>query len=448
MRVVGPCSVFDRPMDIFRQAVGAVAVVAGGFALSASPSAAADGAKLVISGAGFGHGVGMSQYGAYGYALHGADYKTILGHYYTGTTIQPIGARRRVRVLLKSSFSAKFKGASSTVDGHKLDPAKTYTAVPSAATQVILRDATGKTVATTASPLRVRGSTASPLLLRGKAANGTHDGHYRGALEFRATPAGGLLTINSVGLEDYVRGVVGAESPANWPAAALEAQAVAARTYAITTAKAVTNGFDQFADTRSQVYTGIKAETTTTDAAVAATEGEIVAYNGTPAVTFFFSTSGGRTENVENAFADAEPEPWLVSVDDPYDTMSPAHRWTVTKSLKAATRSLHGLVKGSLRSIRVVKRGASPRVTAADLIGTGGTTRVTGLQLKSRLKLRDTWMSFKVVSAAGNTITTPNGTATTTEPTATAPTTPTGGASPTPTTTTGGTSTGGGAGPT
>src|SRR4029453_7120150 len=95
-------------------------------------------------------------------------------------------------------------------------------------------------------------------------------------------------------------GVVARESPSSWPLEALKAQAVTARTYAITTSKAGT-GFDQYADTRSQVYGGVAAESIATNAAVAATGGQVVTYDGAPVVTYFFSTSGGRTENVENS---------------------------------------------------------------------------------------------------------------------------------------------------
>ena len=131
-----------------------------------------------------------------------------------------------------------------------------------------------------------------------------------------------------------MRGVVGDESPPSWPLEALKAQAVAARTYALTTMKP-TAGFDVYPDTRSQVYGGVAAEEASTDAAVAQTSGEVVTYNGQPVVTYFFSTSGGRTENVENTPLGNEPRPWLKSVDDPYDTMSPRHRWGPIKlSLK------------------------------------------------------------------------------------------------------------------
>ena len=82
-------------------------------------------------------------------------------------------------------------------------------------------------------------------------------------------------------------------------------------------------GFDQYADTRSQVYGGVAVETAATNAAVAATRGQVVTYKGAPVVTYFFSTSGGRTENVENTSRAPSPKPWLRSVEDPYDGVSP-----------------------------------------------------------------------------------------------------------------------------
>ena len=115
-----------------------------------------------------------------------------------------------------------------------------------------------------------------------------------------------MQTVNAVGLDDYVRGVVAAEMPSSWAAAALEAQAVAARTYAITT-DVGGNGYDLYPDTRSQMYGGVEAETPATDAAVAATGGQIVTYDGKPAVTYFFASSGGHTESIQNVWAGATP---------------------------------------------------------------------------------------------------------------------------------------------
>jgi stage II sporulation protein D len=245
-------------------------------------------------------------------------------------------------------------------------------------------------------PLRVTGSSAG-VLLHGTAANGVSDGRYRGDLELRPG-ALGVSAINAVALEDYVRGVVAGEVPASWPVEALRAQAVAARTYAIATSKNG-DGFDQYADTRSQMYPGISGEHPRTDAAVAATAGEVVAYDGNAIVTYYFSTSGGRTEDVENSFLGAEPVPYLKSVADPYDAASPRHRWTIRMTLAKASARLGGLVKGYLRQIRVLTRGESPRVVRAQVVGTGGVTNVTGPQLRSAFGLFDTWARFTVITA-------------------------------------------------
>ena len=117
-------------------------------------------------------------------------------------------------------------------------------------------------------------------------------------------------------------------------------------------------------------------------------------------MTYYFSTSGGRTENVENSFLGAEPAPYLRSVADPYDTASPRHRWTVRMTLGQASARLGGLVKGYLRQIRVLTRGRSPRVVRAQVVGTRGRTSVTGPQLRAKLGLYDTWARFTVITAS------------------------------------------------
>src|SRR5215213_9591204 len=335
--------------------------------LLATPAGAAQ-TRFTVRGAGFGHGVGMSQWGAYGYAMHGWGYQEILGHYYTDTAIGTT-ASRTVRVLLQSTAVAHFSGATAA-GGRSLNPASTY-GVRRGRTPgtVVLVSPTGRALKRVTAPLRATGP--SPLALGAS-------GSYRGALEFRPSGTMGVTAINAAGVEDYVRGVVARESPSSWPIEALKAQAVAARTYAVTTSKAG-DGFDQYADTRSQVYGGVAAETKSTDASVAATRGEVVTYDGEPVVTFFFSTSGGRTEDVENTPLGDEPLPWLKSVDDPYDDASPKHRWGPIRMTRAqAASKLRGLVLGRFRGIQVVRRGRSPRVVSADVIGTRGRTQVSG----------------------------------------------------------------------
>jgi stage II sporulation protein D len=366
-------------------------------AVLASPAQGAS--RLVVSGAGFGHGVGMSQYGAMGYARQGADHAAILAHYYTGTQLAVLGGPSEVRVLLKTSTRIAFSGATSVAGVRALDPAQTYNAVRGLSGEVLLHSAGGRDLGTYSAPLTITGGPGG-LQVHGRAQNDVTDGRYRGNLELRPAAVGGISAIDALDLESYVRGVVAGEMPASWPAEALRTQAVAARTYALATTKAG-DGFDQYADTRSQVYDGISGERPTTDAAVAGTANQILIFAGKPIVTYYFSASGGRTENIENSFLGAEPEPYLVSVDDPFDTASPRHRWVERMSLRQAPRRLGSLVKGTLRQIRVLQRGQSPRVVRAQIVGSGGTTTVSGPQLRRKLGLFDTWARFTVITSNG-----------------------------------------------
>src|SRR3954454_19560804 len=238
--------------------------------LACVPSAHAT-SRMVIRGAGFGHGIGMSQYGAYGLALQGVNYTSILSRYYTGTQLSQLSSEPEVRVLLQSSQRKYTLSGAARIGTRSLDPAKTYNVIRGGS-GLVIRDGS-KALFTSAPPLRVDAAGGGALLLNGTSVPGVRDGRYRGAFEFR--PSGrGINAINAVGLEDYVRGVVSAESPSAWPAETLKAQAVAARTYAITSrAGSISDGFDQYADTRSQMYRGVAAERPSTDAAVTATAG-------------------------------------------------------------------------------------------------------------------------------------------------------------------------------
>ena len=377
----------NRLMTKFRPVVACSALLALGL-----PTAADAATRLVIRGGGFGHGVGMSQYGALGQSQQGRTYRQILGHYYTGTEIGKLDADPPVRVLLQAGKRVvKFTAASQAGD-RRLQPNRTYSAVARGAGQVVLRSPSGRKLKTFAAPLRIVAAGGQPTTLIGA-------GQYRGALELRPAQFGGLNAINAVNLETYVRGVVSAESPASWPIEALKAQAVAARTYAITTNKPGA-GFDHYPDTRSQVYRGVAAERPTTDAAVAGTAHEVVTYQGQPVVTYFFSTSGGKTENSEFGFPGGEPKPWLKSVDDPWDEVSPRHRWGPMRyTLSQAGKKLRGLVKGSFRGITVVQRGVSPRVVSAQIVGSKGRTIVSGATLRARFGLYDTWAFFTTIGA-------------------------------------------------
>lgn len=367
----------------------------------AAPGGAHAAARLVVKGHGFGHGIGMSQYGAMGFAQHGAGYREILGHYYENTDVVKLAnPPDAVRVLLQSGRSVRVTGVVSGPAQRRLSARSSYSA-QAAGGRVALYSASGRRIGTYASPLRLAAPSGGAFTLKGGAANGTANGRYRGALEVRANGSS-VQAINAVGLEDYVRGVVSAESPPSWPIEALKAQAVAARSYAVTSdAGRKDDGFTQYADTRSQMYKGVAAEMPSTDAAVAATDDEVVAQNGKAVTTFFFSTSGGHTENVEDSFIGALPQTWLRGVDDPYDSVSPRHNWgPYTFSQSRVQAKLKGLVRGSFRGITVLERGASPRIVRAEINGTNGVTQVTGPQLRTRFGLFDTWASFTYISAS------------------------------------------------
>jgi stage II sporulation protein D len=217
-------------------------------------------------------------------------------------------------------------------------------------------------------------------------------GRFRGALVAR-NGGGSLMVINALGLEGYVKGVVANEVPASWPTAALRAQAVAARSFGLATERS--GSFDHYADTRSQVYGGRSSETKATNKAVSATRRRVVTYRGRPAVTYFFSTSGGQTENSEFGFSGGSAVPYLKSVKDPFDDISPVHAWTERRSDDRMESELDGLFRGKLREIDVLKRGRSPRIVRARVIGSSGSTVVTGDTLRARLGLRSTWARFK-----------------------------------------------------
>ncbi len=350
-----------------------------------APSAEAS-VRWIVKGHGFGHGVGMSQYGAYGYAKHGRGYGFILRHYYSGTRIGRLPKERVVRVLLDvSSSDVGFSGARQAC-GAKLAPGRSYEAHRVGGT-VRLRSSSGRVLAGCGTRLRATGS--GPIRIGGSA--------YRGALEVvpTASDAGSLNAVNALPVDQYVKGVIPNELPASWPMAALRAQAVATRSYALAS-QVGGHGFDLYSDTRSQVYEGIASETPQSNRAADATRGQVVLYRGKIAQTFFSACSGGHTESVQNVFF-GPPVPYLVGVPDPYDYHCPLHTWTLRFSERDISARLGGYLKGQLKRVAVTKRGASPRIVWARLHGTGGVTTIRGDQLASALGAYDRWMTFRKV---------------------------------------------------
>ncbi|HET8566589.1 MAG TPA: SpoIID/LytB domain-containing protein [Solirubrobacterales bacterium] len=353
--------------------------------LSLYPLSASASVRWIVHGRGFGHGVGMSAYGAYGYALHGKGYRFILGHYYSGTSLGTLQGTRVVRVLLGiEDGDVGFSGATSAC-GRRLDPKRSYQAHRVGET-VKLRSSGGRPLAGCGRTLRAAG--AGTVAIAGY-------GTYRGALETVPTDsqAGSLNVVNALSVDNYVKGVIPNESPPSWPMAELKAQAVASRSFALT-AGVGGNGFDLYSDTRSQVYRGLESEYASSDEAADQTRGQVLTYDGKIAETLFSACSGGHTESIQNVFG-GPAIPYLQGVPDPYDYYCPLHRWTLEFSGPEISAKLG--VQGRLKQVVVTKRGVTPRIISARLIGTAGTSNVTGTDLESALGGYDTWMSFEKV---------------------------------------------------
>ena len=346
------------------------------FVLLAVPASASAGTVFLVDGRGWGHGVGMSQYGARGYAQAGWRYQRILAHYYPGTKLQLIPARP-VRVLLAEgkaavvvSSSKPFKVVDARGKVKKLKPGRQ-------------RVVAGR-VALLRSPLRfVPG--AAPLELDGAAYRGSLLVHRRGAR---------LTVVNKLPLDRYLRGVVPWEMPDDWHPQALRAQAVVARSYALATLKPGTL-FDLYADTRSQVYGGIEAEAPTTNRAIGATAGKALFWRGRVATTFYHSTSGGRTVSVAEAWPRARAVPYLVSVTDPYDSISKHHRWGPFLLTPAEVGTKLGMPR--LRDL-VVERGPSGRAVSVLLKGIRSSKAIAADDVRRALDLRSTWFTVRVLN--------------------------------------------------
>ena len=340
------------------------------------PAPAAAGTLFLIDGRGWGHGIGMSQYGARGFAQAGWSYQRILAHYYRGTELQIVPARP-VRVLLAEkrpavtiSSSKPFRVIDARGKTRRLRPGKQRVmAAKLARLRLPLRFAPG----------------GAPLLLDGNAYRGTLIMHRR---------AGKLAIVNRLPLDRYLRGVVPWEMPDDWHPQALRAQAVVARSYALATLKPGTL-FDLYADTRSQVYGGIRAEAVSTNRAIGATAGRVLFWSGRVATTFYHSTSGGRTVAIGEAWPRSTPVPYLVSVTDPYDRLSKHHRWGPVRLTPAQLAK-----KLRARAVRdlLVARGPSGRVTEVTITARNGKRRMLSQDFRRALDLRSTWFNVRVLN--------------------------------------------------
>jgi stage II sporulation protein D len=337
---------------------------------------------FVLRGRGWGHGVGMGQWGAYGQAKRGVAYDKILAHYYPGTTLKKT-ATPSVRILLRQGTGPY--AVTSTVpfrledgDGaiHDLEPGS-YAVGPG------LKVALDPTVAAVELP--------GPLtFLPGPAPLTLGDRPYRGDLQLQLVGKR-LQVVNVLGIDAYVRGVVSEEVPDDWPLEVVKAQAVAARSYALAQRR---EGSILYADTRSQVYGGVGAESVVGNKAVTATKREVLTFAGQVATTFFYSSSGGRTADVADVFAGGKSIPYLVSVPDPDDKVSPYHFWGPVVLPAARVSKLLGVPAAT--AMRKVP--ASGRARELVITGKAGEQRVPAGTVRTALGLRSTWITVGMLS--------------------------------------------------
>jgi stage II sporulation protein D len=254
----------------------------------------------------------------------------------------------------------------------------------------LILDRRGSNPATLATGLREvwigppdKASAGATLLLGGKP--------FRGRVQVRLN-GGQLQAINHVPLELYLMSVVGSEMPASWPQAALQAQAVAARTYALSRRRP-SEPFDLRATVVSQVYRGVDGETPSTRQAVASTSGQVLLYNNAPIeAVFHSSSSSGRTESSGELWN--QQLPYLVSVPD-FDNSSPVHSWR-TRFEPADLRRIFPET-GGLQRLEVLNQSSSGRIRRVRIVGPLGSQLLTGAELRQRLGLRSTKVQLELI---------------------------------------------------
>jgi stage II sporulation protein D len=433
-------------------------VVVTGLGLVPAAAATAAVPVLVLDGTGYGHGVGLSQWGAEYLARTGHTTAEILGTFYPGaqvaeatgpmrvavhkpsvsaTTISfpqggevrsapqgpqapgfpvRVGPGGKVRIVFDGAYRVTALTAAQSAGratAFRQEPCPIELLCPPTTTPTTAPAATTTTrpTATTAPPSGGGGGGGSP----GPAAPGPGSGTatatspvtavpvargltnvddrgraYRGAIE--ANAGGGLRLINIVGVEDYLRGM--AEVPSTWPAAAVQAQTVAARTYALRAMQASGEICD---DARCQVYVGATAESSGQNAAVAATAERVLTYGGQLAAAVYSADAGGVSANTFEGFGTPDGVyPYLRNVAYATDNPLPWHLVVGFDDL-AARLGYPGTVTGA----RVGEQGPSGRALAVVLEGSAGERSVDGRTFARSLGLRSTRFTAALGTADG-----------------------------------------------
>lgn len=410
-----------RGRRLARAAVVTVLLVALS-TLGMPPAAQAAGAGVVVSGEGYGHGIGMSQYGAQGRAQAGHTYTAILQSYYPGTTLTTGSDTTTLRVLVTGDVDGSTTvRAESGMTIHAGSRSATLPATVSGSAPTLWR------IRLVSGALRVEafaggswrsGGTQVDAVVSGgtsaelRAPDGTLQlqlggdlfREYRGQLRAVRATTTTLQTVVLTRFADYLPSVVASEMPSSWHAQALAAQAVAARSYALrerhsrsthpvndtcdSTSCQVFNGLADYNAAGSRIRSWTAPSTVT---ATTSTAGRYLAYGGIPAFTQFSASNGG--------YSVAGSQPYLRAAPDPFDGYP---RWNVALTGTEVAEVYPSI--GNLRSIATVRDGNGAfggRVTSATLTGSSGSITVTGTQLRQAFGLRSTLIDIRVEGGAG-----------------------------------------------
>lgn len=375
----------------------------------AAPSAEADsavepsGGTFVIKGAGFGHGHGMSQYGAYGAAKEGLSWQEILAFYYPGTTLKTLSSSTTIKVRITADndnnlrvLPAEGLTVSDGDDSLTLPTGSKYRSWrikrSGSGYRLSWRDADGD-YTTLATPLgrSTWSFSTEAKIVKVRMPNGSTR-EYRGSVAL-VKRGSGAMTVNKVKLEDYVRSVVPSEMPTSWAPDAVRAQAVAARSYAIRIRDFTSyRGYDICDTTACQVYGGRATtsaggtrtvrETAAGTAAARGTAGTIVTYGGQVALTQFASSNGGAMSSGGYSY--------LREKDDPYDGVVRSQAWSRTITAKAVARAYPSV--GTVKQLKITERDGSGRyggrVVSIKIVGSRSTKTVTGSAFQGKFRMR------------------------------------------------------------
>ncbi len=404
--------------------VVAVVSVTSGVVGGMSTAGAAVPATFQLIGSGWGHGVGMSQYGALGMAMQGSTATQIITHYYTGTTVTPVADGMDVRVSLLHQASSVTLGSAALGTGGGAVEVTVAGGAPvrgtatdhwgitvSGSNVAVTRDGaavgTGASVTVRWAGTRYPGNagTAATALLVGAQT-------YRYGFVDARVVAGAIELVNTVRLHDeYLLGV--SEMTSTWLPAAVQAQVIASRSYALAKYAAGIRSAcscQLYDDTYDQVFAGYVKESGPGGASwraavlatlATATTGLTATYAGTPITGYFFSSSGGRTENSEDVWGGYLP--WARSVDDHW-SLDPAvnpnlSQWTrsPTQAQLASAFGLTDVVKIDLSG-----RSAGGEVRSAVAWSSAGVSAtLAGTTFRSRLGLLSGWLHRPLARFSG-----------------------------------------------